>query len=301
MYVNLPPQRKAFKQKTKQWRKEVVNKLDSSTSIYNNRDTRKSVRNKIINQELYQGILNKSDMTNLINPYGIIADTIPNNITHHPIAVPKIDLLVGEESNRPFDFSVVIGDRDGIASKQEQRKEIINQKITELVDSDLDEDQLKAELDKFKIYLKYEWKDMREVRATKLLKHYWKALDMESMFLEGFKDALIHGEEIYQCSIQDNEPIIRKLNPIKVHTLRGGYSSRVEDSDIIIIEDHWSPGDILDKWGSKLTTEEMTRIENGYVSDMGAFDQADYARSFVQLPYDSEGPITDDFINIARI
>jgi hypothetical protein len=33
------------------------------------------------------------------------------------------------------------------------------------------------------------------------------------MFTEGFEDAMIVGEEIYQCDIVGGEPIIERLNP----------------------------------------------------------------------------------------
>ena len=297
MDVNLPYQRKSFKSKTRKWRKECVDALDTSTSLYNNDSTRRRIRTKIINQELYEGKLNVSDMVQMINPYGIAAETIPTNMAHHPIVAPKIDLLVGEESKGPFPHSVIVGDSDGISKKQEERKELVNSKITELLDKDATEEEIQAELKNFSIYLRYEWKDIREVRATKLLKYYWKEQDFDSKFTEGFKDACIHAEEIYQSSIQDGEPILEKLNPIKVHTVRGGYSSKIEDSDIIVIEDHWSPGRIIDTYYDKLTNDEIDRISKGYTSKQGSFDQQDFRNSFIV----SEGEITEGYLQIAEV
>jgi len=42
--------------------------------------------------------------------------------------------------------------------------------------------------------------------------------------------------------------VIEKLDPMKVRVLRSGYSSRIEDADMIIIEDYWSPGRIVDTY-----------------------------------------------------
>ncbi len=298
MDVQLPPQRKTFKSKNKAWRKDCINAMDTATSLYNNDNTRRRVRTKIINQELYEGLLNMQDMTQMINPYNVVAETIPTNIVHHPIVVPKIDLLVGEEAKAPFAWSVMIGDRDGISSKQEERKKIVDDKISELIDKDGTEEEIQAELENFEIYLKHEWKDMREVRATKLLKHYWRELGMEAMFVEGFKDSLIHGEEIYQCSILDGEPLIEKLNPIKVHTIRGGYASKIEDADIIVIEDHWSPGRVIDTWGTKMNNEEIDRVSKGYVSKYGSFDQEDYRNSFILSDRDE---VLEGYLRVAEI
>ena len=298
MDINLPPQRKPYKSKDKQWRRDCINVLDTATSMYTNENTRRRVANKIINQELYEGKLNIPDMVQMINPYNVTAETIPTNITHHPIVVPKIDLLVGEEVKTPFDWSVIIGDRDGISQKQENRKEIVNKKIEELLKKDASEEELQAEFKRFAIYLKYEWKDIREVRATKLLKHYYRALEVKEKLNEAFKDALIHGEAICQCGIQDGEPTFEKLNPIKVHTVRGGFSSRIEDADVIIIEDHWSPGRIIDTYYDKLTNEEIDRISKGYTSKYGAFDDRDFRNSFI---LSDDGLITESYLQIAEI
>ena len=65
MDIKLPPQRKSYKAKTKQWRKDCINALDTTTSFYYNTTTRDKVRNKIINQELYEGKLNEADMVTM--------------------------------------------------------------------------------------------------------------------------------------------------------------------------------------------------------------------------------------------
>jgi len=297
MDINLPAQRKSYRKKTKTWRKECVDSIDNSTSLYNNSSTRRRIHTKIINQELYEGHLNIADMMQMINPYNTVAETIPNNIVHHPIAVPKIDLLVGEELKSPFKWSVIVGDSDGISQKQEYRKETVNKKISELLDAEMSEEESNARLKKFQIYLQYEWKDIREVRATKLLEHYWLEQDMKAKFTEGFKDALIHGEEIYQCSILDSEPVFEKLNPIKVHTIRSGYTSRIEDADIIVIEDHWAPGRILDNYYDKLKKDEIDRISDGYTSNESHFNQEGFRDSFI---IGENGTITEGYLQVAE-
>jgi len=161
---------------------------------------------------------------------------------------------------------------------------LVDKRITELIESNPDEksdEDLKTELNKLGIYFRYEWKDLREVRASKLLHHYWKALNFKEKFNEGFKDALINGEEIYQCDIQGNEPTFERLNNSKVYTVRSGYSSRIEDSDIIIIEDYWSPGKIIDTFYDQLKPAEVDKLSEGYVSSDGNFSQESFAQSFI--------------------
>lgn len=302
MDIKLPPQKKAYKQKTNTWRKECVDALDTGISYHFNRGTRRSVKNKIINQDLYEGRLNMQDLLQVLNPTNTKSSYIPKTIQHHPIVVPKINLLVGEELKRPFDWSVMVGDSEGIGRKVEEKKRLINQKVTEMVESDpqnkSDQD-LKTAMEELNIYFKYEWKDLREVRANKLLRHYWRALNFKETFNEGFRDVLINGEEVYQCDIQGNEPTFERLNHSKVYTARSGYSSRIEDSDIIIIEDYWSPGKIIDTFYDQLKPKDIDRLSEGYLGSDNVFDSAEFAQSFIVGPEGEQ--VIDGVISAAEI
>lgn len=299
MDIKLPPQKKTFKQKNKQWREECVSSLDKGLSYHYNSGTRRNIRNKIINQNLYEGKLDIADMMKVINPSNTKADYIPLDIQHQPIIVPKIELLVGEELKRPFDFTVMVGDSSGISLKTEDKKTIVNAKITELISSDKSEEEIKATLERLKIYFKYEWKDIREVRANKLLNHYYRALEFKTKFNEGFRDVLILGEEIYQCDIQGSEPTFEKLNPKKVHTLRAGYSGRVEDSDVIIIEDYWTPGRIIDTFYDQLTPTDVDRISSGYLAQDKNFSTQSFTDSIIIG--DAGGSLLDGLVTASEI
>ena len=69
------------------------------------------------------------------------------------------------------------------------------------------------------------------------------------------------GEEIYQCDIVGGEPIIERINPLKIRIFKSGYSNRIEDADMIILEDYWSPGRIYDTYYDVLTPKDLKYIE----------------------------------------
>lgn len=75
-------------------------------------------------------------------------------------------------------------------------------------------------------------------------------------------DAMAVGEEIYQCDIVGGEPVVERLNPLKVRIFKAGYSNKVEDADIIIVEDYWSPGRVIDTWYDVLTQQDIKYIES---------------------------------------
>jgi hypothetical protein len=299
MDIKLPPQKKSYKQKDLVWKKQCVDALDKGMSYQYNLGTRRTIRAKILNQNLYEGKIDITDMTKVINPANTVADFVPNDIQHHPILVPKIDLLVGEHLKRPFDWTVMVGDSYGISMKVQDKKDLIDKKITELISQNKSEEEVKAELDKFKIYFKYEWKDLREVRANKLLQHYYRALNIRDKFNEGFRDVLVQGEAIFQCDVQGNEPTFEKLNPQRVHTLRNGFSGRIEDSDVIIIEEYWSPGKVIDVYYDQLTGADVERISSGNFNSGLNFATASYADSIIVG--DSAQTVMDGYIAASQI
>ena len=101
------------------------------------------------------------------------------------------------------------------------------------------------------------------------MRHYYEVENFEAKFNEGFKDVMINGEEIYSCDIVGGEPKLTKLNGLKVRSFRNSSSSRIEDSDIIIIEDHWSPGKIIDTFHEELKSRDIDYI-SGYTSSSKA-------------------------------
>jgi len=111
-------------------------------------------------------------------------------------------------------------------------------------------------------FFQYEWQDIREMRANALLQHYCKEYNIPILFNQGFQDAMTVAEELYQVDIVGGEPVIEKLNPINVRIFRSGYSNKVEDADMIIIEEYWNPGKIYDHYYDVLTAADIKSIEN---------------------------------------
>ena len=143
--IILPRQRLSYNKKNKDWRIQCVNFADRF-SFYNNERVRKSLQNKIINLNLYNGIVDIRDLTNVVNPHQVDASFVPNNIPHHPILVPKIDLLVGEEIKRRFDYSIVVTNPDAITKKEEDKKGFLFQRLQELYSQQYNEEELKVKI-----------------------------------------------------------------------------------------------------------------------------------------------------------
>ena len=264
--LNFPGQVKSYKSKTTKWRKQHL-QWAAEKAVYGYDIVRKSVRNKKINQDLMLGKLHMDDLKLFLNPDNIEASYIPEQITHYPIMNTKIEVLIGEESKRIFDYRVVVTNPNAISEIEKNKKTALLQSLQQIIeDTSASEDELNSRLDELNQYYTYEWQDIREIRANALTNHYVKELRLNQLFNDGFRDVCNVGEELYQVDIVSGEPVVYKLDPIKVRTYRSGDSDKVEDADIVIIEDYMSTGKVVDTYYESLSKKDIEYIENGYLT-----------------------------------
>ena len=290
---NLPPHQLPFKRKTKSWRRAFVDWADSKTFSTNSL-VRKSVIHKKINYDLLRGKLHMSDLELILNPEHLKAGFIPDRITHYPIMNSKLNVLIGEESKRVFDFRVVITNPNSISEIENTKRDAIRERLQQLLSDDsLNEDDFNQKLEQMNDYFTYEYQDMREVRANCLLNHYMKELNIPLEFNKGFKDAATVAEEIYQCDIRGGEPTFEKVNPLKIRVYKSGYSNKVEDADMIAIEDYWSPGKITDTYYEEIESlsasdkkKLIDLLDNniaGAAADHDSMDNIDDRNGFINV------------------
>lgn len=261
-----PSQKRSFKEKNDKWYRDCVDSAER-IAIFGDEKIRQSYYNKKANYDLANDVLNTEDVEKITNPFKIQGITFPAKMQNYPIANPKIDLLLGEESKRRFDWRVRVINDDAISEKEEMVKGKINQFfVDKLKEAQLDEEQMKVELEKLSKWKKYEAQDFRELAGTQILKHLWYEQDLDTKFNAGFQDALIASEEIYAIEIVAGEPIVRRCNPLNIFTVRSGESPYIEDSDIIIESGYVSPGSIIDECYEYLTPSQIDLITRGFTS-----------------------------------
>jgi hypothetical protein len=260
-FIQFPPQQLPFTKKTVSWRKKHLDWADSK-SLFNYSLVRKSVIHKKINYDLVAGKLHMKDIELILNPENIQANYIPDKIQHYPIINSKVNILKGEESERIFDYRVIITNPEAVSSIEALKKEEMLQRAQEWASNmELSEEESQQALERIGYYYNYEYQDYREIRANALINHYNREYNFNALFNDGFMDGMICGEEIYQCDIIGGEPVIERLDPLKVRVFKSGYSNKIEDADVIVIEDYWSPGKVIDVYGEYLKPKDFDYLE----------------------------------------
>lgn len=257
-----PPQQLSLNKKGKKWRAKCVDFGDDH-SLMHYHLTRKSVRAMKINYDLLNGRIHMDDLKAIVNPYNIEASFIPENIQHYPVINSKLEVLRGEESKRAFDFRVIVTNPNAVSEMEEEKNLQVNAMLQQLVmDGSMDEESFDREMEKQADYFTYEYQDKREVRGNLLLNHYMKELEMTQLFNKGFVDAYTVGEEAYICDIVGGEPYLEKINPLKMRVIKSGASSYIEDADMIVLEDYWNPGRVVDTYWDQLSKKDIEALEN---------------------------------------
>jgi hypothetical protein len=257
-----PKQKTSFKSKGKEWRKKHLDWADDNSRLFNE-TVRKRQHEKKINIDFYNGIIHKEDMKLTLNPNDMENFYVPNAIQHYPIVAPRIDVLVGEEAARKFDWTVRIINPTSITKIERNKRDQINDSLNQvLMNENLSEQEVQKEMESIADYMNFEWQDIREKRANELLRHFSKELDVKQKFSLGLKDALIHAEEGYYCDIIHNNPVFETLNPLKTYVIQHGHSSKFEDASIIVIDDYWSPGKGVDTFNEDLKDKDIDYLMN---------------------------------------
>jgi hypothetical protein len=284
--VTFPSQKQLYRQKNKTWRQRCVDWAASRT-YFNFAPVRNNIVNMKINYDLMNGVIHMEDVSGLLNPSKLASLFIPEKIQHYPIINSKINTLRGEEAARVFDWKVIVTNPNSVSELEENKKKEFDAMVAGVVQNgNIDQNQAEQQIQEGQNYINYSWQDMRELRANELLKHYSKEQDFKQTFNDGFVDACVSSNEIYECGISGGEPYLRRLNPMKLRAFRTGYSNRIEDADVLIYEDYWSPGAIVTEFYDELSEKDIKKLSDdlpdyGGSGPIGAAGNIDESREFI--------------------
>jgi len=258
-----PQQKLLMTEKTEEWGKECI---EASLSIITH-DTsriRKSKANKKINFDLANGIINEADIEKAFNPMGIRGVEFPAKIQNYPVELSKFNVLKGEEAKRRFDWRVRVVNEDAVSEKEETlREQVFDLIISELQNPEYSEEKAARRFKQLKHYQEYEFGDMNELMATRILSYFWHTQKLRHTFSDAFYDVLIGAEEIYAVDIIHNDPVVSKCNTLNVSTFGSGEGYKIENSDIIVEDGYHSVGSVIDDFWDVLLEEDIDAIEEG--------------------------------------
>ena len=275
---NLPQQKLPMSQKDKEWGKSCINYY--SNYRYTNGSNLRSDRfKKLINYDLYNGKVNHKDIETICDPLGVnTSNTFSARFQHYDIISEPIRLLIGEESKRPDNHIVVSESPEDINRKTAAIKEKIFNALQESlayqIDPNADPNNPPPPPEEIVKHEKYTPSDIIESKANKILKVLKKKLNTKLLFSQGWKDALIAGEEVYWVGIENDEVAMRRVNPVNLTVILDGDTTFVDDAIAVVEERMLAINTILDEYGDILSKDDVDKLENYTRGTFGSFNTA---------------------------
>lgn len=264
-YISFPRQKLSDSKKDDNWYKKNIDFAEHLlTSDVN---LRSNFKNKKANYNLRANIINVKDFERFINPDNLDLESLPASLQHVGIENSKINLLLGEYSKRRKEFKAYISsnDNESISRKEQALMDYIKMTVTDIIKREsISEEEIKKQLEKLNHYQTYEFQDIAEITANKILKKEYKEGDFDFTFLRTFEDLLTSGEEIMYCGVLGGNPVMRRVNPMNLYTM-GGNSMYIEDADIIVEYGYKSVGQVIDDYWDEISAEDIDFLEIGKV------------------------------------
>lgn len=267
-----PIQKLPMSKKTKDWREAnvdyIIGKSMGGSRNGNNRTRKEEMQTYY---DLYNSIYNEKDLKYVTNPFKQ-QDGFPAMAQDFNVVKPKIDLLLGEETKRPFNFKTIRTSDIATSEMQEKAKQMLIDYIQSTIMSKLGpEEQARYQQalqsgeimppEQIQKYMSKDYKDVAEITAYHTLNYLKSKLNITHEFYKGWKDALVGGEEIYYIGIQNGNPCLERINPLY-------FDYDTDTSDLEFIHDaQWcvyemklSVTDIYDRFYDKLSEKQLNQL-----------------------------------------
>ena len=265
-----PVQKLPMSKKTQEWKESCVDYIIDRGFIAGNGETRNRIDEMKTYYDLYNSVYNEKDLKYVTNPFKQ-NDGFPATAQDYNIIKPKIDLLLGEETKRPFNFKVVRTSDIAAGEVQNKAKEMLQDYVMANIMSRLGEQEKQryeealasGEImtpEEIQKYLTKDYKDIAEITAHHSLNYLKNKLNLQHEFFKGWKDALIGGEEVYYVGILNGQPYMERVNPIDIGYDQTSELEFLHEADWCCRKMVMSATEIYDRFYDKMSEKELNEL-----------------------------------------
>lgn len=303
--ANFPQQKLPLKKKDEQWQHDCVNYIIGEGNVVSGGMQKTRFSELQTYYDLYNSIFDEKDFKRITNPFKV-SDGFPATPQDFNIIRPKVDLLIGEETKRPFNFRVVRTSQEATSDLMDQEKEMLIQYMMSAIMGRMspeEQQQFQQQLQSGEImppeeigkYMRREYKDVIENTAYHSLMYIREKCGIDNEFIKGWKDGLIAGQEVYYVGVQNGDPYMERVNPV--------YFSFDQSPDLEFIEDaSWCcrkmrlpVAEVYDRYHDKLSEKDLDKLNEMLTgrpsNDLGEKDPVDNFNHIQMHIYDN--PVFD--------
>lgn len=263
--AHIPKQRVPLNQKDEKWKKNCVDAF-INLSKFGISERRAYLRSLY---DYYNGVIDEEDYNYVLKPYGKTRKNFPTKLRNYPIIKPIIDLLLGEKSKRPLEYTVTVQNADAISQKEEQLQNLLLNNIrTQFLNELIKQGQVEGEQQEVPLPKQIQeefnrsYVDSRAIRGQYALNYIMNQQEIYDKFQKQFFHFLIAGECYSHKGVRRNEPFYEVINPLDVDFDKDPDIDFVEDGDWAIIRKFSHASTIVDAYGEFLTAEQILELES---------------------------------------
>lgn len=269
---SFPVQKLPMSKKTKEWKENCVDYIIGKSGFSNGGGNNGRTRYEEMQTyyDLYNSIYNEKDLLYVTNPFKQ-KDGFPATAQDYNIIKPKIDLLLGEETKRPFNFKIVRTSDNATSEMQEKAKQMLTDYIMGMITANMGQEEAirfqqaiqSGEIlppEQIQKYLNKDYKDIAETTAYHSLNYLKNKLNITHEFYKGWKDALIAGEEIYYVGIVNGDPYLERVNPLYFSYDQSADLEFIHDSDWCCRKMIMSATEIYDRFYDKMSESQLNEL-----------------------------------------
>ena len=266
--AKIPQQRLPLSKKTKKWREECVDAFIniSKFGLSERRSNLKAL------YDYYNGEVDETDYRYVIKPYGKSRENFPSKLRNYPIIKPIIDLLLGEKSKRPINYTVTVKNADSVSLKQEAKTQQIRkavesmflQEIAEPKDLQTQQIQEQQPMLPKQVAEQFErtYVDDRAIKGQAAINYIMYEQEMYDKFQKQFFHFLVSGETYSHKGVRRSEPFYDVVNPIDIDFDKDPDVEFVEDGDWAIVRRYSHAATVIDHFGEYLTEQQCLELED---------------------------------------
>ena len=263
--ATVPYQMLPMKKKDEKWKKDSVDAFISKFYFGNNNNTLRREQMKI-SYDLYNSIFDERDLKYVTDPYKV-NDSFPASLQDYNIIKPKIDLLLGEESKRPFSFKVIQTNGEVTSTFQDKRKQLMLQVLYQTAQENpnepANEDEVKKILE-VGDYMSKDFSDIAENVAYHTLNYLKEKLNFKYKFMQGFHDLMCSAEEVYYTGQINGEPVLERVNPLYFGFDYSPEVKFIEEGEWAVRRMRMTPTAIYDRFYDLMDESDLKNLIETY-------------------------------------
>jgi len=270
-YQDIPRQKLPISKKGKKWREENVEafiNLSTLGGYHGGSSSRRDTLQRLY--DFYNGEISNEDYDYVLKPYGKTRKNFPSKLRNFPIIKPIIDLLLGEKSKRPFNYTVSVTNADVITEKQKAKSQLIMMNLHQRFVNELNASGMETGVPSQEVQMPEQiaalfernYRDNRAIMGQHAINYIMQQQEVHDKLQKAWFHFLVCGEVYTERGVRVGEPFYEILNPLDIDYDLDPDLEFVEDGDWAVIRRFAHASTAIDKYHEFFTDANIDQLEN---------------------------------------